>query len=134
MVRVQYAVRKWLLRMGASRTKQVSTRVHDGRLKRITGRVLKGAPQFLGRAERGATVADVCLPGAAEEKVEIFCLPRFVEDRGQSAAVLPSCAYAERIPTRGMGTKADPFFPSENSIKTPYLSHLGSSAMFKVLG
>ncbi len=99
----------------------MSTRVHDERLKRITGRMLKGAPQFLGRAERGATVADVCLPA-------------FVEDRAQSAALLPSCAYAERIPTRGMGTKADTFFPSESSIKTPYLSHLGSSAMFKVLG
>jgi hypothetical protein len=34
-------VRKWLLRMGASRTKQVSTSVHDERLLRITGSVLK---------------------------------------------------------------------------------------------
>jgi len=35
-------------------------------------------------AERGATVAaDVCLPGVAEQKVEIFCLPGFVEDRRQ---------------------------------------------------
>jgi hypothetical protein len=98
---------------------------------RIAGRVLKGAPQFLGRAERGATVADVCLPGAAEPKVEIFRLPGFVEDRGRSDALR---AYAKRIPTRWMGTKADPFFPSENSIRTPYLSHLGSCAMFKVLG
>jgi hypothetical protein len=94
--------------------------VYGKRLKRLTGRVLKGAPQFLGSGRR--------------QKVEFFCLPGFVEDRGQSAALLPSCAYAERIPTRGMGTKADPFFPSENSIKTLYLSHLGSSAMFKVLG
>jgi hypothetical protein len=35
-------------------------------------------------AERGAAVvADVCLPGVAEQKVEIFCLPGFVEDRRQ---------------------------------------------------
>jgi hypothetical protein len=54
------------------------------RLERSSGRVLKGAPQFLDRAEGGATVAaDVCLPGAAEQKVEIFCLPGFVEDRRQ---------------------------------------------------
>ncbi len=116
-MRVQCAVRKWLLRMGALRTKQVSTRVHGKRLMRITGRVLKGPPQFLGRAERGATVADVRLPGAAEQKVQIFCLPGFVEDRRQSAALLPSCAYAERIPTRGMGAKQTPFFPQKIPLK-----------------
>jgi hypothetical protein len=54
------------------------------RLERSSGRVLKGAPQFLDRAEGGATVAaDVCRPRAAEQKVEIFCLPGFVEDRRQ---------------------------------------------------
>jgi hypothetical protein len=51
------------------------------RLKRSSGRVLKGALQFWDRAERGATVAvDVCLPGVAEQKVEICCLLGFVED------------------------------------------------------
>jgi hypothetical protein len=51
------------------------------RLERSSGRVLKGASQFQDRAERGATVAaDVCLPGVAEQKVEIFCLPGFVEN------------------------------------------------------
>jgi hypothetical protein len=42
------------------------------RLVRRSGRVLKGASQFLGRAEGGATVLDICLPGAAEQKVGIF--------------------------------------------------------------
>ncbi len=51
------------------------------RLERSSGRVLKGAPQFWDRAERGATVAvEVCLPGVAEHKVEVFCLLGFVED------------------------------------------------------
>jgi hypothetical protein len=54
------------------------------RLERSSGRVLKGASQFRDMAERGATVAtDVCLQGVAEQKVEIFCLPGFVEDRRQ---------------------------------------------------
>ncbi len=54
------------------------------RLERSSGRVQKGAPQFRDRAERGATVAaDVCLPGVAEQKVEIFCLRGFVEDHRQ---------------------------------------------------
>jgi hypothetical protein len=51
------------------------------RLERSSGRVLKGVEQFRDMAERGATVAaDVCLPGVAEQKVEIFCLPGFVKD------------------------------------------------------
>ncbi len=51
------------------------------RLERSSGRVLKGAPQFRDMAERGATVAaNVYLSGVAEQKVEIFCLPGFVED------------------------------------------------------
>jgi hypothetical protein len=54
------------------------------RLERSSSRVLKGAPQFRDRAERGATMgADICLLGVAEQKVEIFCLPGFVEDRRQ---------------------------------------------------
>ncbi len=51
-------------------------------LVRDSGRVLNGAPQFLGRQEGGATVADRRLPGAPEQKVGIFGLPGFVEDRG----------------------------------------------------
>ncbi len=48
------------------------------------GRVLKGAPQFWDMVERGATVAaDVCLSGVVEQKVEIFCLLGFVENRRQ---------------------------------------------------
>jgi len=66
------------------------------RLVRRSGRVLKGASQFLGRAEGGATVPDICLPGAAEQKVGIFlgrahdcenlgfCLPAQVEIRWQN--------------------------------------------------
>ncbi len=54
-------------------------------LVRNLGRVPKGMPQFLGRAEGGAIVLDlsICLPSAAKQKVGIFYLPRFVEDRGQ---------------------------------------------------
>ncbi len=55
-----------------------------------SGTVLKGASQFLGRAEGGATVADVYL-GAAEQKVRIFCLPGFVEDRGQICILQADC-------------------------------------------
>jgi hypothetical protein len=50
---------------------------------RDLGRVLNGAPQFLGRPGRGATVTGRRLSGAAEQKVGISCLPGFVEDRGQ---------------------------------------------------
>jgi hypothetical protein len=54
------------------------------RLERSSGRVLKGASQFRDRPERGAIVAtDVCLPCVAKQKVEIFCLPGFVEDSRQ---------------------------------------------------
>jgi hypothetical protein len=58
--------------------------------------VLKGASQFQDVAERGATVvADVCLPGVAEQKVEIFCLPGFVEDHRQMCFSRgnPSCFF-----------------------------------------
>ncbi len=41
-------------------------------VRRSGSRVLKGASEFLGSAEGGATVPDVCLPGAAEQKVGIF--------------------------------------------------------------
>jgi hypothetical protein len=52
------------------------------RLERSSGKMLKGAPQFRDRAKMRATVAaDVCLPGVAKQKVEIFCLLGFVEDR-----------------------------------------------------
>ncbi len=51
-------------------------------LVRDSGRVLNGAPQFLGRREGGATVADRRLPGAPEQKVGIFGLPGFAEHRG----------------------------------------------------
>jgi hypothetical protein len=66
----------------ASRTRQVSTTVTVS-LVRDSGRVLNGAPQFLGMREGGATVADRRLPGAPEQKVRIFCLLGFVEDRRQ---------------------------------------------------
>jgi hypothetical protein len=36
-----------------------------------------------GQAGRGAPGAGRRMPGAAEHKIEIFCLPGFVEDRGQ---------------------------------------------------
>jgi hypothetical protein len=50
---------------------------------RDLGRVLNGASQFLGRPGREARVTGRRLPGAAEQKVGILCLPGFVENRGQ---------------------------------------------------
>ncbi len=70
---------------------------------RITGGVLKGAPQFLGRAEREATVA--------EQKGEIFRLPGFVEDRGQSAEFFLQVRRLSEFPRGGWGPKQTPFFP-----------------------
>jgi hypothetical protein len=78
------------------------------RLERSSGRVLKGASQFRDRAERGATVvADVCLPGVAEQKVEIFCLPGFVEDRRQMcfSCGRPSCFFLHMRMLREEGNR-----------------------------
>ncbi len=60
------------------------------------GQSAKRSVAVPGQGGRGATVADVCL-GAAEQKVRIFRLPGFVEDRGQTAALLPSSAYAKSL-------------------------------------
>jgi len=38
---------------------------------------------WAGRGAKGRSVAGRRLPGAAEQKVGIFCLPGFVEERGQ---------------------------------------------------
>ncbi len=68
--------------MGASRTRQVSTRWTVKRV-RNSGIVLKGALQFLGRAD-GGTKGGRCLSaGCSRAESQVFCLPRFVEDRGQ---------------------------------------------------
>ncbi len=64
---------------------------------RDSGRVLNGAPQFVGRPEGELQWQGKRLPGVAERTVGIFCLSGFVADRGQicfspqSAALLPSC-------------------------------------------
>jgi hypothetical protein len=58
--------------------------------------------------ERGATVvADVCLPGVAEQKVEIFCLPGFVEDRRQMCFLRdsPLCFFLHMRVLREEGNK-----------------------------
>ncbi len=47
------------------------------------GQSAKRSAAVRGQAGRGATVAGRCLPDATEQKVGIFCLPGFVEDRGQ---------------------------------------------------
>jgi len=67
MAKFRQKKRHW---MGASRTRQVSMKVDD-ELIRDSGRVLNGAPQFLGRLEGGGS------------RQAIFCLPRFVDDGGQ---------------------------------------------------
>jgi len=47
------------------------------------GQSAKRSAAVRGQPGRGATVAGRCLPDAAEQKVGIFCLPGFLEDRGQ---------------------------------------------------
>jgi len=77
--------------------RQVSTGEHEDETVRY-GQSAKRSTAVRGQAGRGATVAGRRLPGAAEEKVGIFCLPSFVEDLGQigfsrsSSPLLPSCA------------------------------------------
>jgi hypothetical protein len=47
------------------------------------GQSAKQSATVRGQAGRGATGAGKRLPVSAEQKVGIFCLPGFVEDRGQ---------------------------------------------------
>ncbi len=51
--------------------------------------------------------ADVCLPGVAEQKVEIFCLPGFVEDRRQMcfSRGSPSCFFLHMRVLREEGNR-----------------------------
>ncbi len=70
------------------------------RLVRDSGRVLNGAPQFVGRPEGDPQWHGRRLPGAADQKVGIFSLPGFVEDRGQICVARRAsffiCATQER--------------------------------------
>jgi hypothetical protein len=76
---------------------QVSAKVNGGQSAKLSAAVR-------GQAGRGATVAGRRRPGAAEMKFGIFCLPGFVEGRGQTffsrgslqRFFLPSCARPER--------------------------------------
>ncbi len=60
----------------------MSTKVNSETRERL-GQSAKRNAAVCGQAGRGATVAGRRLPGAAEQKGGIFCLPGFVEDRGQ---------------------------------------------------
>jgi hypothetical protein len=57
--------------------RQVSAKVNGGQRAELSAAVR-------GQATRGATVAGRRRPGAAEQKFGLFCLPGFVEDRGQT--------------------------------------------------
>jgi hypothetical protein len=82
----------WLWRIGRW------ARRWNGETRQRLGQSAKLSTAIRGQAGRGATVAGRRLPRAAEEKVGIFCLPGFVEDRGQicfsrsSLPLLPSGA------------------------------------------
>ncbi len=78
----------------------------------------KRAPQFRDMAERGATmVVDVCLPGVAEQKVEIFCLPGFVEDHRQMcfSRGSPSCFFLHMRVLREEGNRGGKRSKRENN-------------------
>ncbi len=60
----------------------MSTKLNGESRERL-GQSAKRSAAVHGQARRGATVAGGRPPGVAEQKVGIFCLPGFVEDRGQ---------------------------------------------------
>jgi hypothetical protein len=57
--------------IGASRTRQVSTKANC-ETRETLGQSAERSVAVSGQGRRGATVPDVCLPGAAEQKVGIF--------------------------------------------------------------
>ncbi len=78
----------------------MSTKV-NGETRERLGQSAKRSVAVCGQAGRGATVACRRLSGAEEQKVRIFCLPGFVEDRRQicfSCYSLPRfCARPKRF-------------------------------------
>jgi len=110
-VPVLCAVRKWL--WNAGRWARESTKV-NGETRERLGQSAKRSVAVRGQAGRGATVAGRRLPGAAEQNVGISCLPGFVADRGQicflrgqSAALLPSCARPKKESLEDSAVKSD---------------------------
>jgi hypothetical protein len=82
-VRVCCIVRKWLWRMDTSRTRQVRMKVNDDTREKLGQSTKRNAtiPRQGGRGSyRGRFV---CLFTKCDQKVGIFYLPRFVEDRGR---------------------------------------------------
>jgi hypothetical protein len=78
----------------------MSTKV-NGEIRERLGQSAKRSVAVRGQAGRGATVAGRRLPGAAEQKVRIFCLSVFVEDRGRicfSRGSLPRFLFHVRDP------------------------------------
>jgi hypothetical protein len=69
----------------------VSTKV-NGETREGLGQSAKWSAEVRGQAGRRATVAGKRRPGAAEQKVGIFCLPGFVADRG------PICFSSGSLP------------------------------------
>jgi hypothetical protein len=114
----------WLWRIG--RWAQVSTKV-NGETRARLGQSAKRSATIRGQAGRGATVAGRRLPGVAEQKLGIFCLPAFVEDHGQIrfSRHAPSfmCATRERERERHTHThredaRSSAFFTGEISPKS----------------
>ncbi len=87
----------WLWRIG--RCSQVSTKVKRETRERV-GQSAKRSAAILGQAGRGATVAWQTSAGCGRAQSRIFCLPGFVEDRGQSCFACRAssfiCATQER--------------------------------------
>ncbi len=78
---VQFAVRKWLWRIVHLKNQAGEHKgEYDETCEKLKQSAKRSVPQFLGKVAGGATVADIYL---AEQKVRIFCLPRFVGDQWQ---------------------------------------------------
>jgi hypothetical protein len=90
----------------------MSTKVNGERL----GQSAKRSVAVRGQAGRGATVAGRPLPGAAEQKVRIFCLSGFVA--GRSASRMAVCrASSSMCATQEM---QDPKYPPWSIVRRPF--------------
>ncbi len=78
----------------------MSTKVNSETRERLGQRAKRNAAV---RGQAGATVAGRRVPGAAEQKGGIFCLPGFVEDRGQ---IFLHVRDPREIARRGVRTQA----------------------------
>jgi len=92
--------------MVTPRTRQVRAPV---RLMRNSGRVLKGAPQFLGRAEGGATVAD------GSKKLRFSACQGLWKIACRSASRVADFSASSFVCTAPTGTGTIAFYPTFGS-------------------